>query len=138
METVGEIRGVRYVNDTTATTPDATVAALRSLPARSAVLIAGGTDKELEFRQLAREIAAKAKACVFLPGTATDKLKKALGRARIAVVEAGSMVEAVRLAATLASRGDTVLLSPGAASFGLFRNEFDRGERFVAAVKRLR
>lgn len=137
METVREIRGVRYVNDTTATTPDATVAALRSLPARSAVLISGGTDKELDFRELAREIAAKAKACVFLPGTATDKLKRALGRVKIAVVEADSMVEAVRLAATFASRGDTVLLSPGAASFGLFKNEFDRGERFDAAVKRL-
>lgn len=137
METVRDFRGVRFVNDTTATTPDAAIAALRSLPPRRAVLICGGTDKELEFGAMAREIRARAKSIVLLPGTATGKLKRALGRLRLPVREAGSMAEAVAEAASLAGRGDVVLLSPGAASFGLFVNEFDRGDRFREAVRAL-
>jgi len=140
MQTVREFLGVSYMNDSTATTPDATIAALRTLPPRKTVLISGGADKELEFKGLARAIDRLAKAYVLLPGNATEKLVAELGKRnrKTGPVIVGSMREAVAVAAGLADRGDTVLLSPGAASFGLFENEDDRSKKFVEEVKRLR
>lgn len=159
---VRTVGGVKYYNDTAATTPDATIAALRALGQigvrpkgrRSTlsrglqphlILIAGGSDKKLMYGVLAREIVKYCKAIVFLPGTATKKLKNAitpkihdrkiLAENGFATVEAKSMREAVRKSRKLAVHGDLVLLSPGATSFGLFKNEFDRGEQFVRAVK---
>lgn len=133
LELVREHRGVRYYNDTTATTPDALVAALEAFAdAGGIVLIAGGSDKGLAYDDAAREIAARARTVVALPGAATDKLLAGLDG--VPVGYAASMDEAVAAAAAAARKGDVVLLSPGAASFGLFENEFDRGSRFTAAV----
>ena len=107
-------------------------------------LIAGGTDKELDFERLAEVILDRVKGVVFLKGTGTEKLLKELesvfNRRNIEnqkwiVVE--SMGKAVELAARNAEEGDIVLLSPGAASFGLFRNEFDRGDQFREQVRAL-
>jgi UDP-N-acetylmuramoylalanine--D-glutamate ligase len=136
-EAVRVWRGVSFINDTTATTPDATIAALRVFPSQKTVLITGGTDKKLFFGELARE-ALKVKALVLLPGSATDKLRPLLDRNNVSYADVRSMKEAVASAAKKARPGDRVLLSPGAASFGLFKNEFDRGEQFVREVKRLR
>lgn len=136
IELVTKKRGVTFYNDTTATSPDATIAALKSFPNVSQIiLITGGTDKKLDFRPLARFLEkTPVKAMVLLPGTATKKLQKALG---INDKSVKSMGEATRTAWSLAKTGDVVLLSPGAASFGLFQNEFDRGEKFVKAVRAL-
>ena len=136
-EAVRVWRGVSFINDTTATTPDATIAALRVFPSQKTVLITGGTDKKLFFGELARE-ALKVKALVLLPGSATDKLRPLLDRNNVSYADVRSMKEAVASAAKKARPGDRVLLSPGASSFGLFKNEFDRGEQFVREVKRLR
>ncbi len=136
MEEVREVKGVKFINDTTATTPDATIAALKSLgKGKNVILIFGGADKKLEYGSAAPVVKKFAKAVVLLPGTAEAKIKKALRGARI--YPAASMKEAVKTAVKLAGRGDCILLSPGAASFGLFKNEFDRGEQFIEAVKRV-
>ena len=87
--------------------------------------------------------ARSAKAVVFLPGTATEKMRSAfqsfiIHHSSFIIRDARSMREAVRQATACAHRGDTVLLSPGAASFGLFRHEFDRGDQFVREVRHLR
>lgn len=136
LELVRELAGVRWYDDTTATTPDALVAALEAVGAEATgiVLIAGGADKGLDYAAAAGAIDARVRTLVALPGAATDKLLPLL---QVEVVEAGSMEEAVHTAAAVARMGDAVLLSPGAASFGLFVNEFDRGARFVAAVNAL-
>jgi UDP-N-acetylmuramoylalanine--D-glutamate ligase len=139
MEKVAEKNGVTFYNDTTATIPDAAVAALRSFT-QPVVLIAGGSDKNLDFQVLARELLIRPKAVVFLSGAGTEKLIQAMrgllsGAERdreFVVVE--SMEKAFASAAEQAVSGDVVLLSPGAASFGLFQNEFDRGEQFRQAV----
>jgi UDP-N-acetylmuramoylalanine--D-glutamate ligase len=80
LEFVRELKGVRYINDTAATAPEATIAALRSFDA-PIVLIAGGADKNLPFDDLARTILDRAKAVVLLKGTATPKLEQALAQA---------------------------------------------------------
>lgn len=150
LEVIAQRNGITWINDTCATTPDAVIAALLSFQERnsknqipnsmrkqSIILIAGGTDKELMFDAWARVVAASVKAIVFLPGTATAKMERALGRVEGAppAHQASSMRAAVRISSRLAHRGDTILLSPGAASFGLFVHEFDRGEQFAASVK---
>ncbi|MBI2640135.1 MAG: UDP-N-acetylmuramoyl-L-alanine--D-glutamate ligase [Candidatus Sungbacteria bacterium] len=152
LERVRVLSGVTFVNDTTATNPGSATAALRVLRERNGggiVLIAGGSDKKLPVKDFAIAICKFAKAVVFLPGEATQKMnleirnpvyaKATAGKqkSKIIVREAKTMKEAVAKAYALAEKRDTVLLSPGAASFGLFRNEFDRGDQFVKAVMRL-
>lgn len=144
IETVAIKKGVTFINDTTATSPDGVIAALRALVDKSfkgnIVLIGGGTDKKLIFGDWAKEVRKQVEHLVLFDGTATVKmevvLKKAGGFKKM--VGARNMAEAVRLAAELAKKGDIVLLSPGCASFGLFINEFDRGDQFVRAVRKMR
>jgi len=137
LEMIREFKGIKFFNDTTATTPDATIAAIKSFD-RAPILICGGTDKKLIFNDLADLINKKVKRLVLLPGTATEQLKKKLAIKRLKPVEVTSMREAIQSALKLAVKGDIILLSPGAASFGLFKNEFDRGEQFNKIVKNLK
>jgi UDP-N-acetylmuramoylalanine--D-glutamate ligase len=138
LEDVGTINGVRYINDTSATAPVATVSALRLLAARpgNVILITGGADKQSDMTQFLDVVATHAAHVVLLPGSATDKVQ---GGLRSRGFEPGSpvtsMSEAVARATVYATAGDVVILSPGLASFGLFRNEFDRGEQFRQAVR---
>ena len=136
-EFIREVRGVKYFNDTTATMPEAAILALKTFSSEFSskiILIAGGVDKKLNYRALAKEINKKADHVILLPGTATEKIKKELSCEAINV---RSMKEAVYQASLIAKEGDIVLLSPGAASFNLFDNEFDRGDQFVKLVKNL-
>lgn len=134
-ERVAEKRGVAFVNDTAATSPAGTLAALSTFPPSRTVLIVGGEDKGMDFSALARALPG-CRTVVALPGSATDRLLHLAGD-RVAVLRAAGMAEAVGLAARAARRGDIVLLSPAAASFNLFRHEYDRGAQFIAAVEAL-
>ncbi len=140
LELVKEIKGVKYYNDSTATIPEAVQVALRSF-SEKIILITGGTDKNLNFDNLAKDIIEKTKGVIFLKGTATDKLilsiKKILQEKDKEFEVVDTMDKAVELASRIADKGDVVLLSPGAASFGLFNNEFHRGAKFREAVKKL-
>ncbi|MDD4995635.1 MAG: UDP-N-acetylmuramoyl-L-alanine--D-glutamate ligase [Patescibacteria group bacterium] len=138
-ELIREIRGVKYYNDTTATTPDAGIAALRTLGVqKNIILIAGGADKELIFGEWAKALKKYCKKVVLLQGTATPKMSAELKKNRVEIESTvDSMNAAVNLAKKLAKKGEIILLSPSAASFGLFRNEFDRGEQFIRAVRKI-
>jgi UDP-N-acetylmuramoylalanine--D-glutamate ligase len=141
LELVLELDGVKYYNDTAATIPDAAILALDAF-SQPLVLIAGGTDKNLEFEKFAEKILQKSKHTILLEGSATkkivDEIKKIVGQDFMKSIEiVSSMDEAVLVAKEKAQKGDVVLLSPGAASFGLFDNEFDRGDKFREAVKKL-
>ncbi|MBA2277503.1 MAG: UDP-N-acetylmuramoyl-L-alanine--D-glutamate ligase [Chloroflexia bacterium] len=140
LETVATVAGVVFINDTSATAPAATVAALSVLTERfrHVHLIAGGSDKRTDLSPLATAIAQYDARVTLLDGTATGRLRELLDTA--GVVYGGpydDMDEAVRAATASAGPGDVVVLSPGCASFGLFRNEFDRGEQFREAVRHL-
>ncbi|MEK7624177.1 MAG: UDP-N-acetylmuramoyl-L-alanine--D-glutamate ligase [Patescibacteria group bacterium] len=127
-----------FINDTTATNPTAVLVALQFVTRKyrqPIILIAGGQDKNLNYEKMAQEINKKVKRLVLLPGSATEKLKKHLKKE---FSEAENMEEAVKKAYDLSQTGDLVLLSPGAASFNLFENEFDRGAQFNQYVKKLR
>ena len=138
-ELVREIRGVRYINDTTATAPAASIAAINTFAAsaKNIILIAGGSDKGLDFAVMAQAIVSKVKHVILLEGSATEKLERAIVEANgssLIVGRLDSLVKAVERARELASDGDVVLLSPGCASFGMFANEFERGEEFIKIV----
>jgi UDP-N-acetylmuramoylalanine--D-glutamate ligase len=135
LELVAEAHGVRYINDSQGTQPDAVIAAVRSFP-RPLVLIAGGRSKGVPIDDLATAVAERVDAAVLIGETA-DELAEAFGAAGLdRIARAGSMDEAVRIAAGIAREQSpaTVLLSPAAASFDMFRDYEARGAAFKSAV----
>jgi UDP-N-acetylmuramoylalanine--D-glutamate ligase len=140
-EFIKEIRGVKYFNDTTATIPEAVIFAINSFskkfPKAKLIFISGGQNKGLSYIKLSNEIKKKVGELIMLPGTASEKIKEGLGEFKD-FHEVLSMRDAVKKASKIAKRGDVVVLSPGAASFNLFKNEFDRGSQFIKFVRNLR
>ncbi len=136
LEFVAQIRGVGWYNDSTATIPDAAVAAIESF-SNPIVLIAGGSDKLSDFSAFIQK-AKEVKATILLAGSGTDRIIPLLDENHV-VYEGPfhSMRDAVNAADKAAEKGDVVLLSPGCASFGLFLHEFDRGDAFKNEVARL-
>ena len=133
MELVATIGRVAYVNDSKATNPHAVLAALEG--AERVVLIAGGRNKGLDLSGLTAA-AGVIRALVAI-GEAGPDIADAFAEAGVVAERAGSMDDAVARAAAIAEAGDTVLLSPGCASFDMFADYKARGEAFRAAVKRL-
>lgn len=133
MQLIAQIAGIKYYNDTTATTPEATIAALDIFNDKKTILIAGGKNKNLKYSNLAKVIKKSVKQLILLPGSATDLLLKNNLKG-VKHFRAKDMKQAVKSARTAAVSGDRVILSPGAASFGLFVNEWDRGGQFIKFV----
>ena len=138
LEFIKEVKGIKFYNDTTATTPEAVVAALDSLKESKGkiILIGGGADKNLEYDEYAKIVKKSVKALALFRGLASNKIISALGKVKFPMEVFDNMKIAMKFAVANAKKGDIVLLSPGAASFGVFKNEFDRGEQFNKAVKR--
>jgi UDP-N-acetylmuramoylalanine--D-glutamate ligase len=134
LETIAEIDGVRYVDDSKSTNPSSVIAALRTYDA-PIVLIAGGRSKGAGFDAMGVEIRERASALVTIGEAAGEIRRAARG---IPAAQASSMEEAVQRAREFATPGGVVLLSPGCASFDMFASAEDRGERFAAAVAALR
>ena len=132
LQLVREVRGVKIYNDNNATTPEATIAALKAFEPSKTILIAGGADKGLETEVLVAEI-KKCKKVLLLAGTGTDKVKNDLRNTTMYRSVSGAMQDAVKTA----SAGDIILFSPAFASFGMFKNEYDRGGQFMKAVEAL-
>lgn len=134
IEFVAEVAGVRYYNDSIATSPARTLACLEALRGPM-VLILGGYDKGLPYDELARRVAGREIHCVTL-GQAAGKIRKALteaGGAHLVHEETG-FERAVRAAADLAKPGYCVVLSPACASYDMFSNFEERGRRFKEIV----
>lgn len=139
LERVRDVDGVTYFNDSIATSPERTVAALRSFTC-PVILIAGGRSKHLPTDELAREISSHARAVVTI-GEMAGEIEAALAidpvARNIPVERAGCIEEAVQRARSLAQSGDAVVLSPAGTSFDWFRDFEERGERYRAAVQSL-
>jgi UDP-N-acetylmuramoylalanine--D-glutamate ligase len=139
LEFVAEIDGVRYFNDSIATTPESAICALRSFAAGTLILIAGGYDKKIPFDELGAEIAVRAGALITLGATA-DKIAQAArerGFPDASVFSAGNLQNAVAMAARIARVGQCVSLSPACASYDQFRNFEERGHSFKQLVHQL-
>jgi UDP-N-acetylmuramoylalanine--D-glutamate ligase len=135
LEQVGEVGGVRYVNDSKATNPEA---AERALTAYERIrLILGGSRKGASFASLARAAREHGVLRAYLIGESAPDIAAALDRENVPYVMSGELETAVHAAAADAEPGDVVLLSPACASFDQFRDYEDRGERFRALVEAL-
>lgn len=132
MQRVAEIRGVTWVNDSKATNIGACVAALQGY-ARKVILIAGGQAKGADMNELTPVIKEKAKGVVLM-GKDAPLIEAALQGSCVPVYSAENITQAVQIAASLASSGDSVLLSPACASLDQFKNYQDRGNKFTKAV----
>jgi UDP-N-acetylmuramoylalanine--D-glutamate ligase len=133
LEPVGAANGVAFVNDSKATNPDAAIAALDAYPA-GVHLIAGGRAKGTPFGALA-EAGRGTVVRAYLVGEAGEEIGRALAREGIPAEDAGTVEAAVAAAAARAVPGETVLLSPGCASFDQFADYQERGEAFRAAAR---
>lgn len=134
VELSGEIRGVKFYNDSKGTNIGAVIKALESFD-RGVILILGGKDKGGDFSALREYIIKSVKGIVAI-GEAKAKITKRLGDI-VLIVEAEDMNDAVKKAFSMAERGDAVLLSPGCASFDMFNNFEERGEAFKEAVNNI-
>ncbi len=161
LELVGEINGVRWYNDSKATTPQSAITALEAFE-ENVIIIAGGYDKNIPFDEFGQKIAEKAKAAILIGQTA-PKIAEAIHKAHqsligVAATEQSevdgpstslhsvaathyeivdSLPEAVKMANKIAEPGDIVLLSPACASYDMFENYEQRGYEFIRLVKEI-
>ncbi len=129
LELIRTRRGVRWYNDSTATSPEATMAALAAFPDTRVHLITGGNSKGSDLRALATRMRAQAHSIIRVPGNANDGLPKG--------VDVADLPAAVAHAASIAREGDVVLFSPGLTWLPTI-NEFKRGDWFVDLVKKMK
>lgn len=141
LEFVAEKKGIKYYNDASATNPQSAINSLKSFD-EPIILIAGGADKNLDYKEFSEIINNKVKGVIFIKGEATNKIisniKKIADfdeKKRFEIVD--SMEKAVEIASRCACEGDVVLLSPGAEASKIFFNEFDQGNQFKYAVDKL-
>ena len=141
IELVRVKNGVRFYNDSIASSPSRTIAGLRSFPEK-VILIAGGYDKHIPYDVLGPEICAHVKK-LYLGGATGDKIRAAVTACpeydpkQLEIVDCGSFEPAVRAAAAAAKSGDVVLMSPASAAFDQFKNFMVRGQFFKKLVKEL-
>ena len=142
LELVRELRGVRYYNDSIASSPSRTIAGLRSFGEKP-ILIAGGKDKGVSFDELGTEISQRVKA-LFLTGLTAKTIERAVKNSQgynesllpVYVIE--DFAETVKAAHEFATEGDIVLLSPACTSFDRFKNFAERGDTFRNIVSELK
>lgn len=135
LEYVASVRGIEFINDSKATNVNSVWFALESMK-NPTVLILGGQDKGNDYNELMELVKERVKAIVCL-GVDNAPIHAAFDGAVATIIDTKSAEEAVHAAYELATSGDTVLLSPGCASFDLFKNYEDRGRQFKEAVKAL-
>lgn len=136
LEFAAEINGVKWYNDSKATTPESTMAAIEAFD-KPVILIAGGYDKHLPFDELGILIARKVKK-TFLIGQTASKIEKAVeNTGNNNTYICNSLEQAVESAAKIASKGDVVVLSPACASYDMFENYEHRGRVFCRLVNDL-
>jgi UDP-N-acetylmuramoylalanine--D-glutamate ligase len=137
LEIVRTLNGVDFYNDSTATNPSASLEGLKTMQSvhKKMVVIIGGNDKNMDFTQLVAFINEYSLACVVLIGSADEKLRGI--RPGLVLGTFDNFEKAVHTAYAAAKPDGLVLLSPGATSFNMFRDEFDRRRQFKEIVHSL-
>jgi len=141
MEQLDIINGIEFINNSAATNPGAFLADIQMIAQqkKSIFLLTGGSDKNLDFNKMADFInnTGLIKGAVLFKGSGTDRLREYLDPIKIICV-CNNMPEAFAEIVKSVVRGSVVILNPGCASFGMFKNEFDRGEQFKKQVEKLK
>ncbi len=142
LQDLGEVHDVRVYNDNNATTPIATMTGIRAIAkGKNVVLIAGGAYKDIDPSPLVPIMEEFCKKVILIPGTGTDRFIKMLTQDstinrtildRVSVYD--SLKAAVEAGLAAGEPGDVLLFSPGFASFGMFKNEYDRNDQFIKLI----
>jgi UDP-N-acetylmuramoylalanine--D-glutamate ligase len=139
LQLVHEHDGVRWVNDSIATVPDAAIAALESFPPHRVIQIVGGHDNGTPVTALCNALAERAKAALCVGPTGKRIMQgiesSSLPAGACGVYDCGDMATAIKTARTIARAGDVVLLSPGCKSYGDFVNFEQRGDTFATLAR---
>ena len=141
LEFVRELNGVKWYNDSASSSPSRTIAGLNAY-SEELILIAGGYDKNLDYSPIGKYIVEKVKGLVLI-GATTQKIKTAVENEAkrknrvVPIYECKSLEEAVDTANKISSRGQVVLFSPASASFDMFKNFADRGNKFKKLVNNI-
>lgn len=141
LEFVRELDGVKYYNDSIGTSPASTIAGLNSFD-ENIILLAGGSDKGLDYTEIGKKISEKV-GTLILTGPTAPIIEKATLNAiaengnSVNIIHCNDLEEAVKKAQKVAKTGDVVLLSPASASFDAFKNFMERGEKFKELVNKL-
>jgi UDP-N-acetylmuramoylalanine--D-glutamate ligase len=142
LQLVREHNGVRWVNDSIATVPDAAIAALESFPPHRVIQIVGGHDNGTPMTALCNALAERAKAALCVGDTgkriAAGLDGSSLPAGACGVYDCGDLATAVRTARAITTPGDVVLLSPGCKSYGDFNNFEERGNAFAQLAQSIR
>lgn len=136
LELVVEKNGVQYINDSFATNPLPTIAAIKAVK-NNKILILGGSSKGADFAELADEITKENVSAVILIGEEGGRIEKAIVKSGFGgkiLKQKGAMSEIIKTATGLSKKGDAIILSPACASFDMFKNYKDRGDRFKDGV----
>lgn len=131
LQPLGEHDGFAWINDSIATTPQATLAALGSLAGKQVTVIVGGHDRGLDWHDFVAAMKAHAPHAIVAQGANGPRIAKALRDADVAVDESDTLAAAVQRARAITPAGGTILLSPGAPSFDQFHDYAERGRRFA-------
>lgn len=154
LEFVKEVNGIKIYNDTCSTTPDATMAGLNAIletlkPESKVVLICGGKEKDLDLTNLVhkiQEVSAKKQLEIVLLNDEInttgskkllDILKEPISRGEVLLRSSNNLSDVLKQACEIAKHGDVIFFSPGFTSFGMFKNEYDRGDKFMDLVAKL-
>ena len=141
IEFVKEINGVKWYNDSASTTPSRTISGLNAFH-QKVVLIAGGSDKNLDYIPIAKPILDKVKVLVLM-GKTSEKIFNAVKEEaerqnrNIDIYQADSLTQAIILAKRYSRENDVVLFSPASASFDMFKNMYDRGDQFREIINKM-
>jgi len=136
---VRELHGVSYYDDSIATIPGSSIAAMQSFK-QPKIMILGGSSKGAEFDELAAVAASSNVRATIVVGDEADKIERALKQQNVVTFNIGrnvTMSEILTVVQSQAKEGDVVLLSPACASFGMFKSYADRGDQFISAVNAL-
>jgi UDP-N-acetylmuramoylalanine--D-glutamate ligase len=138
LEYVTEINGVKFINDSKATKPESTKLALLSFPKKRVIVILGGSSKKLDFKELCEVVKDRAKFAILI-GETKDEFKKIFDEINFKdYTIASNLKEAISIGYSVAKKEEIVLLSPACASFDMFIDFEDRGEKFKEYVLELK
>lgn len=143
LQDLGIFKGVRFINDNNSTTPESTMLTLESVaaqyPKSSIIWFGGGSDKLCNYKKLGKAVPKLARYSVLFSGKGTDKIIQCLPNSYLsAASQVEHMKQAFKTLSGLTNKGDIVVFSPAAASFGLFENEYDRNDQFLREVKKFK
>lgn len=138
LQFVDKIKGVTFINDSKSTKPESSIQALLSFPEKKSIIILGGSKKNTDFKNLCYLVKKRAKYAIIIGATKDDFIKifNEIGYKNYLTV--CSLEEAVRVSLEIGKNGDYVILSPACASFDMFHDFEDRGEKFINSVKRVK